>query len=122
MNFFSFGRSDFPVRRILAVLVIIAVLPPLLFAIVALVNYAESERDQATQQLMYSAQGVARAIDVEFDVAVTALTVLASSTLLDENHLPALDQRLRNTKLQKGHGFALFDPAGRQIINTNPTA
>ncbi len=122
MNFFNFGRSDFPVRPILAVLVIIAVLPPLLFAIVALVNYAESERDQATQHLRYSAQGVARAIDKEFDVAVTALTVLASSTLLDENHLPALDQRLRNTKLQKGHGFALFDPAGRQIINTNPTA
>jgi signal transduction histidine kinase len=100
-------------------MVFLGVLPTLLFAIIALLNYANSEREEAAHRLMGNAKGVARAIDMEFEVAIAALTALKSSSLLEQGDLVAFEHRLRNTKLTRGRGFVLLDEAGDSIINAS---
>lgn len=119
MTAFRFARSGFSVRPILALIVAIAVLPPLLFAGVAISSYANSERERAERGLIDSARGVARSIDGEFSKAVTGLTALTASTFLMEGELDRFDARLRNTDLPDGHGFALFDATGAPLVNTS---
>lgn len=116
---FRSGRNGFPVRPVLTVLVFLGVLPPLVFAIIALLNFATSEREEAARQLMDSARGVARAIDLEFEVALAALTALRSSALLEQRDFVAFEHRLRNTELKRGRGFVLLDGRGEPVINTS---
>lgn len=116
---FQSGRNGFPVRPVLSVMVFLGVLPPLIFAIIALLNFASSEREEAARELMDSARGVARAIDMEFEVALAALTALRSSALLEQRDFAAFEQRLRNTELKRGRGFVLLDGHGTPVINTS---
>lgn len=119
MNGSSLGRGGFAVRPVLSVMVFLAVLPTLAFAIIAILNYAKSERADAVHGLIESADGVARAIDMEFEIAVAALTALRSSTLLERGDLAAFEQRLNNTRLKKGKGFLILDENGQAILNAS---
>jgi signal transduction histidine kinase len=101
-------------------LVILASLPPLIFAVVVLLHNAESQRDRAEHSLVVGARGVARAIDAEFATALATLNVLKSSTSLDSESLGAFEQRLQNTMRDTGRGFALISAAGQQLISTMP--
>lgn len=115
---FRSGRNGVAVRPVLAVMVFLGVLPPLIFAIIALLNFANSEREEAARELMDSARGVARSIDLEFEVALAALTALKGSALLEQRDFAAFEHRLRNTELKKGRGFVLIDGRGTPVINT----
>ncbi|MGE5540254.1 MAG: ATP-binding protein [Gemmatimonas sp.] len=107
-----------PVRIVLLMLVIVAVVPTVMFAGVLLHRYAASERTRAEIQIQQSAEGVARAVDAEFAAAEAALRVLASSPLLLQGDLAAAEQRLRNATAATGRYFALIRRDGQHVVNT----
>ena len=114
----AYRRVSFPVRVLLLLMVGFAALPPLVFALVVLLHYSNSQRERAENGLIESAKGVARAIDAEFTTAAAILNVLRNSTLLEPDTLTAFAGQLERTTIETGRGFALIDPARGPVFST----
>lgn len=120
MTAFRLKRFAYPVRFVLMAIVVLAALPPLIFAVVVLLHYSESQRARAENGLVVSAKGLARAIDAEFATALATLKVLKNAASLERDDLAAFERRLQLTTRDTGKGFALIDAAGRQVVSTMP--
>ena len=101
-------------RFFLFSIVAFAATPPLIFAVLLLFQYSDSQRARAEQGLVESARGVARAIDAEFATTAATLDVLKDSTVLEIGDLEAFERRLRITTFEVGRSFALIDADGRE--------
>lgn len=118
MNKAGVSRTALPVRVILLTIVVIAVLPPVLYAAFVLNQYSESQRAQAENGLMVSARGVARAVDTQFSSAASTLAVLKNSILLDRGDIEGFTLRLTRTTQESGRAFTLFDASGGKIADS----
>ena len=112
-------HKGFPVRLLLLTIVAFAAVPPLVFAVILLFHFSDSQRGRAEENLMASAAGVARSIDAEFATALATLDTLKNSSFLQQGDLSAFEQRLRDNTLDTGRGFTLLDAGGKQLINTS---
>ena len=106
-------------RLLLLTIVAFAAVPPLVFAVILLFHFSDSQRGRAEENLMASAAGVARSIDAEFATALATLDTLKNSSFLQQGDLSAFEQRLRDNTLDTGRGFTLLDAGGKQLINTS---
>jgi signal transduction histidine kinase len=110
--------SRFPVRLLLFSIVLLAALPPLLFSVLLLLQYADTERDRAEESLETAAKGVARSIDTEFVTTLATLRVLKHSALLVSGDVRAFQERISRTTGETGQAFALFDATGNRLAAT----
>jgi signal transduction histidine kinase/CheY-like chemotaxis protein len=110
--------SRFPVRLLLFTIVLLAALPPLLFSVLLLVQYADTERGRAEESLETAAKGVARSIDTEFVTALATLRALKHSVLLVNDDVAAFEERISRTTGETGQAFALFDAGGARVAAT----
>ena len=107
-------------RSHLITLVLVAVLPLLVFAVIVVGLAADSQRDATERGLRATGRAMGTAVDHTLDNAIGALEVLATSELLDAGDLPAFHRvAARALDAQRGWlSVAVVDPSGRQLLNT----
>ena len=91
-------------RSHLITLVLVAVLPLLVFSAIVVGLAADSERDATERGLRSTARAVGTSVDHAIDNAIGALTVLASSELLDFGNLAEF-HRVAARAIESQHGW-----------------
>jgi signal transduction histidine kinase/ActR/RegA family two-component response regulator len=107
-------------RSHLVALVVVALLPLLVFAVIVLGLAADNERDATERGLRSTTRAVAVAVDHALDNTIGALELLATSERLDARDRSGFHGiAARALESQRGWlGVALVDPVGGQVLNT----
>lgn len=113
-------RAIFSVRSIMVASLVFATVPILIFTGILLYRYADSEFRAQEARLISAARGIARAVDDEFETALTTLGTLKDADSLNRGDLDGFEARLRNTRVPGRRGFLLISPEGKVVIDTHP--
>ena len=113
------GASSPPLSRHLVLLVAIAVLPLLLVATVQIWRQGEDKRAAREESLHATARVLSVAIDRQLASYRVMLESLANSELVDRGDFAGFHAFASHAaEQQRIVSIALFDPSGKQIVNT----
>ncbi|HET9763541.1 MAG TPA: cache domain-containing protein, partial [Casimicrobiaceae bacterium] len=109
-----------PLRRRLLYLAAAGILPIALMSGLALLALFDQQRTQAARAGQEIARALSIAIDADIQSSLSALQVLANSTLLDSDDLSGFERALARTMPQQQNWRAalLLDPAGVPVVRT----
>ena len=109
-----------PLRRRLFYLAAAGILPIALMSGLALLALFEQQRAQAARSGLEIARALSIAIDADIQSSLSALQVLANSTLLDSDDVSGFERALARTMPQQQNWRAalLLDPAGVPVVHT----
>jgi signal transduction histidine kinase/ActR/RegA family two-component response regulator len=107
-------------RSHLAVVVVLAVAPLLIFSIVILRQVSLDQRALLDQGMRDTARALSLAIDGEVKASRVTLETLAASAYLDTGDLKAFHQLCAQTIGGRQNAYViLFDPSGQQLVNSS---
>lgn len=108
-----------PIWYYLVALVVLAVVPMLLIAVVLVVGQASTQRAAIDQSMRSTARAVSVSVDLILEANRTAIETLAQSELIDRADWTGLYAIASRVAAQRGAVFiSLFDTAGNQKFNT----
>ncbi|MGE0650125.1 MAG: ATP-binding protein [Alphaproteobacteria bacterium] len=116
------GIKSVSLRAVLLAMVAFASVPVLIFGVIAVSLYADSERQRAKRELQESARGIAQAIDSRFLGIVGVTSALASSPLVRAGNYEEFKRHLRAATDETGIQFQLFTADGSPVIDTIESA
>jgi PAS domain S-box-containing protein len=111
-----------PLRRHLMTLVVVAVVPVLVFAVIMVIVFDREERASTARGLRDTTRALALAVDRELETSIKALEALAGSVDLDAGDLPHFARHVARVMPTQPWWRAIFltDPQGDVIQSTTP--
>ncbi len=111
--------SSPPLGRTLVLLLAMAIVPLLVVASVLIWRQAVSQRADVERALLATAHATSTAVDRQLDGYRLMLEALAESDLLDRRDFAAFHAYAKRVAEAQGAVFvSVFDPSGRQLLNT----
>jgi signal transduction histidine kinase/ActR/RegA family two-component response regulator len=110
-----------PLRKRLLLLAAAGMLPIAIMSGIALVALFEQQRRQAERAGMEIARAISIAVDAEIQSTISALEILANSTMLDAADLPGFARMLERALPQQPNWRVanLHDPEGHVLVSTS---
>lgn len=116
----SGARSAPPLSRYLVALVAVAIVPLLIVASTLIWRQGDDQRAATETALQSTAQALSVAIDRQLASYRLMLEALAESELIDRDDLSSFHAYAKRVADAQGAAFvSMFQPGGRQLINTN---
>jgi two-component sensor histidine kinase len=109
---------DLPVRLLLGLSAILALLPPSLLGTYALVDLISRDRKAQTERLHATARSLAASVDRELDALREMAVVFATSRFVLQGDLARFDELARDAAKTVNGNIVLIDRAYRQLVNT----
>ena len=109
---------DLPVRLLLGLSAILALLPPSLLGTYALVDLVSRDRTAQTERLHATARSLAASVDRELDALREMAVVFASSRFVLQGDLARFDELARDAAKTVNGNIVLIDRTYRQLVNT----
>lgn len=107
------------IRRRLAILVLLAIVPVIAFSAFVVARYATDQRAVLTAQMSFSAHATASAVDSEIGRLLAVLTTLSTTPALQQHDLAAFYARASVAVAgEPGRRINLYDPSGITLVNT----
>jgi hypothetical protein len=109
---------DLPVRLLLGLSALLALLPPLLLGAYALVDLVSRDRAAQTERLHATARSLAASVDREIDALREMAVVFAASRYVLQGDLSRFDELARDAAKTVNGNIVLIDRTYRQLVNT----
>jgi hypothetical protein len=117
------SSSARPLRQHLMTLVVVAVVPVLVFAMIMVVVFDRGERASTERGLRDTTRALALAVDRELETSIKALEALAASLHLDTADLKDFSRHVARVMPTQPWWRAIFltDPRGEVLLSTAPS-
>lgn len=110
---------DLPVRLLLGLSAIFALLPPSLLGTYALIDLVSRDRAAQTERLHATARSLAASVDRELDALRDLAVIFATSRFVLQGDLARFDEVARDAARTVNGGIVLIDRTYRQLVNTS---
>jgi signal transduction histidine kinase len=109
-----------PLKTRLLLLVAVALLPVVVFAVAGLVVLGRQQLEQAQRAMVERTRAVLSAVDNELQASIAAAEMLALSRELERGELTRFyEEAQRAVRLRESwETIIVFDPSGQQLLNT----
>jgi signal transduction histidine kinase len=107
------------IRSFLALMIVAALAPVILFSTVPLSRLIQAERDAAVLSMKLAARATSIAVDGQWHQAIGLIRGLSSSNKLESGQIDQFGVKARTMAGNEGAWIELFDDSGRLLVDTS---